>query len=181
MVHGHIPKMVRHGLMCCDSILLEPYIDFTLRVPTEMVGRAMTDIQKASGSFESPFLDGDVSVIVGNAPVATLYNYDREVRAYTRGLGSFSYDVSGYKPCHNAEEVIAKIGYDPDEDLANPASSVFCAHGAGYLVPWYEVASTAHIDCSDKLSKLLGIEIEKEYDDSISIAPSMFLHLGKVR
>lgn len=165
-------RAVRHGLMCCDSILLEPYIDFTLRIPTDMVGRAMTDIQKGSGSFDSPVLDGEMSVITGQGPVSTLYNYGKEVNSYSRGLGNFSYEINGYRPCHNAEEVIASSGYNPDEDLDNPASSVFCAHGAGYLVPWYEVASHAHIDCSDTVARLSGVEIKKEYDELESIAPN---------
>lgn len=165
-------RAVRHGLMCCDSILLEPYIDFTLRIPTDMVGRAMTDIQKFSGSFDSPVLDGEMSIITGQAPVATMYNYGKEVNSYSRGLGNFGYEVTGYRPCHNAEEVILASGYSPDEDLDNPASSVFCAHGAGYLVPWYEVSANAHIDCSDKVAKLLGVETTKEYDELEAYTPN---------
>jgi len=164
-------RAVRQGLMSCDSILLEPYIDFTMSVPTDMVGRAMSDIQKAEGSFEAPMPDGDMSIITGNAPVATMYNYGRELNSYSRGLGSFSYEVAGYRPCHNALEVIENSGYNPDDDLDNPSASVFCAHGAGYLVPWYEVKRQAHIDCSDRLAKLLGVDMVKEYDD-VAITPN---------
>lgn len=165
-------RAVRQGLMCCDSILLEPYIDFVLRVPTDMVGRAMTDIQKSSGTFDTPELDGDMSVIRGQAPVATMFNYGKEVSSYSRGMGSFSVSVSGYKPCHNPEEVIEHIGYNPDEDLDNPSASVFCSHGAGYLVPWYEVAANAHIDCRDTVARLLGVPLQQEYDEDLSIAPN---------
>ncbi len=164
-------RAVRQGLMCCENVLLEPYIDFELVIPTDMVGRAMTDIQKAGGSFEPPIPNGEMSSITGNGPVATLYNYGREVSSYSRGFGSFSINVSGYKPCHNAEEVVAMLNYDPEEDLNNPSSSVFCAHGAGYLVPWFEVPSNAHIDCSDKVAALLGIQYESEYDDLTYVAP----------
>ena len=139
-------RAVRQGLRKSKSVLLEPMFAFTLEVPTEMLGRAMSDIQRMHGSFESPETEGEMSVLTGTAPVSTMRDYQREVNAYTRGHGRFSCVLKGYEPCHNAEEVIAARQYDPEADLANPTGSVFCAHGAGFVVNWKEVDDYAHVE-----------------------------------
>lgn len=139
-------RAVRQGLMQADSILLEPYYDYRLELPSEMVGRAMTDIRKMWGEFDSPKLDGESAVLSGKAPVATMRDYQMEVNAYSRGRGKLSCTFRGYEPCHNAEEIIEEKGYDPEGDLENPTGSVFCAHGAGFVVPWNEVPEYMHIE-----------------------------------
>ncbi len=144
-------RAVRHGLMKAHCVLLEPVYEFRLEVPTESLGRAMTDIQRMNGSFQSPDMDGDMGVLEGTVPVATMQNYGREVTAYTRGRGQLFCRLKGYELCHNAEEVIATRGYDPEADLDNPAGSVFCAYGAGYVVPWELVDSYAHVDSGLRL------------------------------
>ncbi len=139
-------RAVRQGLRRSKSVLLEPYFAFKLELPTEMLGRAMTDIKRMHGDFEVPETRGNVSVLTGSAPVATMRDYQREVNSYTRGMGRFSCSVKGYQPCHNAEEVIAQLQYQPEADLANPTSSVFCAHGAGFVVEWDRVEEYAHVE-----------------------------------
>lgn len=139
-------RAVRQGLRQADSILLEPYYDYRLELPSEMVGRAMTDIRKMSGEFDPPILDGEMAVLSGKAPAATMRDYQVEVNAYSRGRGKLSCTFRGYEPCHNAEEIIEEKGYDPDGDLENPTGSVFCAHGAGFVVPWNEVPEYMHIE-----------------------------------
>lgn len=139
-------RAVRHGLRRGKSILLEPVFAFTLEVPTEMLGRAMSDVKRMYGNFEVPETKGNMSILKGTAPVATMRDYQREVNAYTRGMGRFSCVVKGYEPCHNAEEVIAQIQYDPEADAANPTGSVFCAHGAGFMVDWERVEEYAHVE-----------------------------------
>ena len=139
-------RAVRQGLRKGTSVLLEPYFDFRLKVPMDTIGRSMTDITRLSGSFEPPVLDGEMYLLQGSAPVATLREYEKEVASYTGGKGRLVCQPGGYRPCHNAEEVVERIGYQPDEDMANPDSSVFCAHGAGFLVPWYQVDSYAHLE-----------------------------------
>lgn len=138
-------RAVRQGLRSAESILLEPVYEFTLEVPTENIGRAMTDIQRMFGNFSSPETIGDFSVISGTAPVSTMYDYSREVMQYTHGRGKLMCTLKGYEPCHNTEEVIAAIGYDCDSDTDNPCDSVFCSHGAGYNVKWNEVKSHMHL------------------------------------
>ena len=132
--------------MGAESVLLEPYYAFTLRVPQAAVGRAMTDLQRLSGTFEPPAMQGEFSILTGEAPVACLRGYAAEVAAYTGGRGQLSCTVAGYRPCHNADEVIAATGYDPTRDVDNPPDSVFCSHGAGHVVPWNEVPAHAHVD-----------------------------------
>ncbi len=139
-------RALRQGLMQCESVLLEPVYAFTLEVPGAQLGRAMSDVQRMHGSFEPPLTEGDMAVLTGSAPAVLLQGYQREVGAYTRGLGRFSCELKGYEPCHNAEEVIRKTGYDAERDLENPASSVFCAHGAGFLVGWDKVPEYAHVE-----------------------------------
>lgn len=139
-------RAVRQGLRRAKSILLEPVFSFSLELPTSMLGRAMSDVQRMCGTFEDPQTDGEMSILRGRAPVATMQDYQREVNAYTRGMGRFSCVVDGYEPCHNAEEVIAGAGYDPEGDLENPTSSVFCAHGAGFVVDYDRVEEYAHVE-----------------------------------
>lgn len=148
-------RALRQGLMKAKCRLLEPVYAYTLELPTENLGRAMSDIQKKSGSFEDPETAGDRSILRGTAPAAALNGYQMEVNAYTRGRGRLSCRFHGYAPCHNADEVIAASGYDPEHDTENPAGSVFCAHGAGFFVPWDQVDDYAHVDTGEKLRQLL--------------------------
>lgn len=138
-------RAVRQGLRKTQSILLEPWYDFELEVPQDMTGRAMADIQRMGGSFELPQTRGDLSQITGKAPVSEMKGYMAEVNSYTRGYGHLSCSVAGYEPCHDAEKVMEEIGYRVDEDTENTADSVFCSHGAGYLVPWDQVDDHVHI------------------------------------
>lgn len=139
-------RALRQGLMQCESVLLEPVFSFTLEVPPEQLGRAMSDIQRMCGSFETPVTEGETVVLTGSAPVSAMRDYQREVNAYTKGRGRLACVLKGYEPCHNAEEVIAEVGYNPGADTENPSASVFCAHGAGFLVNWEEVAAYAHVE-----------------------------------
>ena len=139
-------RAVRQGLMLAKSQLLEPWYAFRLEVPAENIGRAMSDIQRMEGTFEPPESGEETAVLTGFAPVSTMRSYPMEVVSYTRGRGHLSLTLDGYRPCHNAQEVIAAIGYEPEHDLDNPADSVFCAHGAGFVVPWDQVRSHMHVD-----------------------------------
>lgn len=138
-------RAVRQGLRKARSVLLEPVYEYRLEVPSDMVGRAMTDIQKMYGTFQGPEIEGEMSVLTGVAPVVNMGGYQSEVTAYTRGRGRLFCTLKGYQPCHNAEEVIEAAGYEPDADMENPTGSVFCAHGAGFVVNWDEVDTYAHI------------------------------------
>ena len=139
-------RAVRQGLKMAQSVLLEPYYEFHLEVPTENIGRAMTDIQQMGGTFSSPETYGDMTIISGRAPVSTMREYSKDVISYTSGKGRLNCILSGYEPCHNSDEVIAEIGYDSDTDLENPADSVFCSHGAGFTVKWNEVYDHMHLE-----------------------------------
>ena len=138
-------RAVRQGLMKAESVLLEPTFDFKIELPTEYIGRAMNDITTMKGVAEPPEIFENTAVLTGNCPVVTMRSYATELRAYTRGEGKLSLTVGQYAPCHNAEEVIAKIGYDPSLDERHTPSSVFCKAGAGYAVPWYEADALMHI------------------------------------
>ena len=146
-------RAVRQGLMEAESILLEPWYNFRLEVPAEQVGRALSDLQRMHGRVEPPETAGDMAVLTGSAPVEQLRDYGREVAAYTRGRGRLSCTSGGYAPCHNQEEVVAAMGYDPERDVENPTGSVFCAHGAGYNVKWDEVKAHAHVDSGLRLGE----------------------------
>jgi len=139
-------RAVRQGLMEAQSVLLEPYYSFQLELPEKMVGRAMTDIEKINGTCEISHSDGEMAVLVGKAPVSGMKNYQKEVVAYTKGNGRLFCSLKGYEPCHNAHEIIEKIGYDQDRDTNNPTSSVFCAQGAGFIVEWDEVKEYMHLE-----------------------------------
>lgn len=150
-------RAVRHGLMNATSELLEPIYRFRLEVPTENIGRAMNDIQRMQGKFETPETDGEMSILTGTAPVALMQGYQKEIANYTRGKGRFGCELKGYEPCHNAEEVIAAIGYEPEADLEHTPDSVFCVHGAGFVVPWQEVYDYMHLEKrSEKLATQSG-------------------------
>ncbi len=139
-------RAVRQGLRKARSILLEPWYEFHLEVPTEAVGRAMSDIQKMGGTFDTPVVQGQVSVLEGKAPVSEMKEYAIEVTSYTKGHGRLSCTVSGYEPCHNQEEAMDALAYDPDSDVENTADSVFCDHGAGFTVKWDQVDQYLHMD-----------------------------------
>ncbi|WP_312103717.1 TetM/TetW/TetO/TetS family tetracycline resistance ribosomal protection protein [Pygmaiobacter massiliensis] len=138
-------RAVRQGLRQAESILLEPWYDYRLTLPAESLGRAMADMQRKSGTFAPPLQQGEMAVLSGSAPVAELQGYQREVISYTRGRGQLACTLKGYAPCHNAQEVIAAVGYDCDADVENTADSVFCEHGAGFNVRWDEVPAHMHL------------------------------------
>ena len=153
-------RAVRQGLKKAKTVLLEPYYSFRLELSAENVGRAMTDIQRMQGSFQGPETEGELAVITGSAPVAKMRDYQSQVISYTRGKGHLTCTLKGYEPCQDQEQIAQEIGYDSERDLDNPTGSVFCAHGAGFVVPWYEVEEYMHLD---------GAEIQDwddGYDDS---------------
>lgn len=155
-------RAVRQGLRMAQSVLLEPYYKFRLEVPQQMIGRAMTDIEKMQGTFDTPDTAGEMSVLQGIAPVSTMQGYQKEVLAYSKGMGRLFTTLNGYDICHNEEEIIEASGYDPDRDLENPCGSVFCSHGAGYNVAWNEVPEHMHLE------SVLAKEIEEEEFDELT-------------
>ena len=138
-------RAVRQGLKQADSVLLEPCYEYRLELPSENVGRAMTDIERMHGTFGLPQTEADRTILTGMAPVSTMRDYQKDVHAYTRGNGTLQCTLKGYAPCHNTEEVLVATGYDSERDTLHPTGSVFCAHGAGFLVPWYEVKEYMHL------------------------------------
>ena len=152
-------RAVRQGLKSAESVLLEPWYSFVLEVPSEQVVRAMSDIGQMNGSFEGPEAEDKQGMVrlTGTAPASEMRDYQREVWAYTKGRGRITLTLKGYEPCHNAEEVIEEIGYDSERDVDNPTGSVFCVHGAGFLVKWDEVPEYMHIK-EDFLAEKPGIE-----------------------
>lgn len=159
-------RAVRHGLMRAGCTLLEPYYRFRLEIPSESVGRAMADLQTKSAEFEIESSDGSFTCICGRAPVSELHGYMRDVIAFTKGRGRLFCTGDGYEPCHNQEEIRAQMGYDPEADLDNPPHSVFCAQGAGFVVPWQEVESYKHLD----------VELT---EDSVPIIPKVSTLINK--
>ncbi|MGN0413567.1 MAG: NYN domain-containing protein [Lachnospiraceae bacterium] len=145
-------RAVRQGLMQAKSVLLEPFYSFSLEIPEQMLGRGMTDVERMHGTFEPPMIEGGVAVLKGKAPVSCMQSYQNEVTAYTRGQGRLTLVLAGYGPCHNTEEVLAEKQYDPELDMRNPAGSVFCAHGAGFVVPWYQVPEYMHLESIEDFS-----------------------------
>lgn len=162
-------RAVRQGLCEAGCVLLEPYYAFRLEVPSENLGRAMADLDRMQGEFSAPEQDGSMALLTGTAPVSTMRNYQRDVISYTKGRGRLTLSLSVYEPCHNAEEVIAASGYDFDSDLQDPAGSVFCSHGAGFVVPWNEVKQYMHVE--SPLAKQLAKEQQerelKEADERL--------------
>lgn len=161
-------RALRQGLRSAENVLLEPVYEFRLELPLECAGRAMTDIQKMHGSFSPMEIEGENAVLKGTAPVVTMRGYQTELISYTKGKGRMMCSVSSYQPCHNAEEVIEARGYDPEGDLENPTGSVFCAHGAGFVVDWDLVPEYAHLDTSGVLGKKKNDDyqdiVENEYE-----------------
>lgn len=143
-------RAVRQGLKRAESILLEPVYEYRLEIPSEMVGRAMSDLQRMQADFSLPESEGEMSVLTGTAPVVHMQEYQKEVLAYTKGHGRLFCSLRGYEPCHNAEEVIEKIQYDSESDLENPTGSVFCSHGAGFNVSWDNVEEYMHTSPQEK-------------------------------
>jgi small GTP-binding protein len=139
-------RAVRNGLKKAQSVLLEPVYEFRLEIPKDSLGRAMTDIQNMQGKFEAPLIEGEKALLHGTAPVVTLQNYQAQVNSYTHGKGSIFCTLKGYDVCHNTEEVLDEINYDSEADINNPTGSVFCSHGAGFLVEWDKVAYYAHVN-----------------------------------
>lgn len=158
-------RAVRQGLMQAQSVLLEPCYDFTLEIPVQMIGRAMTDLERMHGKITAPEISGETAVLRGQAPAVCLQDYQMEVTAYTKGQGHLYCMPGGYVPCHNAEEVIERIGYDPEADVRNPSSSVFCAHGAGFLVPWYEAPDYMHVESGVERQTALIEQQVRRYEE----------------
>ena len=156
-------RAVRQGLMQAESILLEPYYDFQLEVPSGMIGRALTDIQRMNGEAGTPQTEGEMTIIEGYAPVAGMRDYQMEVNSYTRGQGHLTCTFHSYEPCQNAETVIEEIGYDPERDIENPTGSVFCSHGAGFNVPWDKVLEYMHLE--NQLEKERALEEAKRQSE----------------
>ena len=146
-------RAVRQGLKMAQSVLLEPYYDFRLEIPTEMLGRAMTDIERIYGKINSPENYGEYSVITGYAPVVTMRKYREDIAAYTKGQGKITCTLKGYLPCHNQEEIVEAYGYDSEADTFNPTGSVFCAHGAGFYVSYDKVYEYMHIGLENQPDK----------------------------
>ena len=155
-------RAVRQGLREAGCHLLEPYYSFRLEIPTESVGRALTDLERMSGTFDPPELEGGMSVIRGQAPVATMRDYQMDVVSYTKGRGKLICNVKGYERCHNEEEVLSHIYYDPDADLNNPTGSVFCAHGAGFTVSWDQVKEYMQVESPIQLEQRRSREFEAQ-------------------
>ena len=173
-------RAVRQGLQKAESVLLEPYYRFRLELPQRLVGHAMTDIEKMSGRFELGENEGETAVLTGMAPVSEMREYQKDVAAYTGGTGRLFCTMAGYYPCHNTEEVLVASAYDPERDLANPTGSVFCAHGAGFVVPWYEVEDYMHLEGAGLDGETAGagdedtvMAAKAEAARSRSIAPSL--------
>lgn len=160
-------RAVRQGLMMAESVLLEPVYAFKIEVPQEYAGRVLADIVKMSGSMDGQEISGETTVIMGHAPVYTMREYYSELTAFSRGTGRLQVDIDGYQPCHNTEEVLAERHYDPELDRFNPSSSVFCAHGAGYLVDWYDVYENMHVkeDPGFEISGQLGYTEDGDVTD----------------
>ncbi|MFD1402282.1 NYN domain-containing protein [Robinsoniella peoriensis] len=158
-------RAVRQGLKKAKSILLEPYYEYRLEVPAEMIGRALADMQKMHGTFGSSLMEGEMSVLSGTAPVVTMRDYQTEVIAYTKGRGRLFCTFKGYAPCHNADEVIEEIGYDSEHDLDNPTGSVFCSHGAGFVVKWDQVQEYMHVESGLSLPE---VEVKRGISEALS-------------
>lgn len=156
-------RAVRQGLMQAESMLLEPYYDFQLEIPSGMIGRALTDIQRMNGEAGTPQTEGEMTIIEGYAPVTGMRDYQMEVNSYTRGQGHLTCTFRGYEPCRNAEAVIEEIGYDPERDIENPTGSVFCSHGAGFNVPWNQVPEYMHLE--NQLEKEQTLEEAKRQSE----------------
>ena len=161
-------RAVRQGLRKAQSVLLEPWYSFRLELPSGMLGRAMTDFERMHAELSAPLLAGERAVLTGAGPVRLLRGYTAEVTSYTRGQGKISYQPAGYRPCAQQDEIVKRIGYDPERDLLHPTGSVFCSHGAGFEVKWDEVDRMAHLPLLDFSPKQ---EPEKPQRIVRSVAP----------
>ena len=160
-------RAIRQGLKKAQNVLLEPYYEFRLEVPVEVVGRAMNDIQKMQGTLLPMETEENTAILKGKAPVSTMRDYQKEVVSYTRGMGRLFCSLKGYEPCKNKDEIVEQIGYDSERDLDNPTGSVFCAHGAGFVVPWYEVEEYMHLD-TGIMAEFEDDLSEKDWEDAAS-------------
>lgn len=173
---------LRQGLMNAKSVLLEPYYEIKLTVPSEQTGRAMTDIRLRNGNINPPEIDGAVTVITGTAPVVTMNGYAKEVASYTSGKGKLSLTVCGYDKCHNEKEVIEKIAYDPEGDLQNTPDSVFCAHGGGFTVKWDKVPEYMHLEsCFKKTDDVPILKTRNFHIDDKELEAIMEREFGPIK
>ncbi len=169
-------RAVRHGLRQAESVLLEPYYEFSLEVPKDSVGRAMTDLDQMGATISLPQTRGDMTKLTGKASANSIRDYHKEIISYTHGLGKLSVKFCGYGPCQNPEKVIEEIAYNPDADIENTADSVFCDHGAGFLVPWYEVKNYMHLDSVLKPKKA-DIDVSLVKQSSVSSTDAELLRI----
>ena len=174
-------RAVRQGLMQAKSQLLEPWYEFVLTMPTEQIGRAITDIRAMGGEFEAPESSGNLSVLKGLVPAAEVRDYAETVAAYTQGRGRLQLTLHGYAPCHNAQEVVEEIGYDPEADVENTPDSVFCAHGAGFNVKWNEVKDHMHLESGLKEEKAPQIITRNVRYDEKELEKIMEREFGAIR
>ena len=174
-------RAVRQGLMQAKSLLLEPWYDFELTTPTEQIGRAITDIRTMGGEFEAPESNGPLSTLKGTVPAAEVKDYAETLAAYTQGRGRLQLTLSGYAPCHNPEEVVAAMGYDPEADLENTPDSVFCGHGAGFTVKWHQVKDYMHLESGLKEEKAPQIITRNVHADDKELEKIMEREFGPIQ
>ena len=174
-------RAVRQGLMQAKSILLEPWYDFVLTMPTEQIGRAITDIRAMGGEFDAPEAAGSLSTLKGLVPAAEVKDYAENLAAYTQGRGRLQLTLHGYAPCHNQEEVVAQSGYDPEADVENTPDSVFCAHGAGFNVKWHQVKEYMHLESGLKEEKAPQIITRNVRADDKELEKIMQREFGNIR
>ena len=174
-------RAVRQGLMQAESVLLEPWYDFVLTSPTEQIGRAITDIRAMGGEFDAPESAGSLSSLKGLVPAAEIRDYAETVAAYTQGRGRLQLSLHGYAPCHNTEEVVAELGYDPEADVENTPDSVFYAHGAGFNVKWNEVKDHMHLESGLKEEKEPQIIMHNVRYDDKELEKIMEREFGPIR
>ncbi len=173
-------RAVRQGLMEAESILLEPVYQFRLEVPDAMIGRAMTDIERMHGTFEPPEVKDGMAIFVGAAPVAAMGDYQKEVVAYSKGIGRLSCSLKGYEPCRNPQEIVAQAAYDPERDLDNPTGSVFCSHGAGFVVSWDKVKDYMHLEALDlPAGQAEALAWEKEWEGEFYEGEGLGISAGR--
>ncbi len=149
-------RAVRQGLMEAretgHAVLLEPWYRFRLELPQEMLGRALSDVQRMSGESAAPQIADGLAVVEGAAPVSEMRDYAMDVNTYTHGEGRLALMFGGYRECHDEQAVVEAAGYDPEADLEHTPDSVFCAHGAGYTVKWYKVPEFCHVPMRGELA-----------------------------
>ena len=174
-------RAVRQGLMQARSVLLEPWYAFCLTMPTEQIGRAITDIRAMGGEFDAPEAAGALSTLKGLVPASEIKDYADTLAAYTQGLGRMQLTLHGYAPCHNTDAVVAETGYDPEADLANTPDSVFCAHGAGFTVKWNQVKDYMHLESGLKEEKAPEIITRNVRLDDKELEKIMEREFGPIR